>query len=48
MQKWPGCRGVIVTPEEWERRMDFPRGWTDLAHSATPSSPQLRNGSASD
>ena len=36
MQKWPGCRGVIVTPEEWERRMGFPVGWTDLQRSVMP------------
>lgn len=36
MQKHPGCRGIIVEPEEWERRMGYPRGWTDCECSETP------------
>ena len=30
MRKWPGCRNIVITPEIWEKRMGFPRGWTDL------------------
>lgn len=39
MQKWPGCRTAVVTPQNWERQMGFPDGWTDIAsrHSATRS-----------
>jgi hypothetical protein len=28
MQKHLCCRGLLMTPEEWERRMGFPIGWT--------------------
>jgi hypothetical protein len=49
MQKWPGCRGIEMTPEAWERRMGYPEGWTHVAWepSATPSSRRSRSGSRS-
>ena len=30
MQKYPGARGLEMTPQAWERRMGFPEGWTDI------------------
>jgi hypothetical protein len=38
MMKHPGCRDIIMDPEVLEERMGFPKGWTDLGHSATRSS----------
>lgn len=31
MEKWPSCRGLVVTPETWNDRMGFPRAWLDCA-----------------
>lgn len=41
MQKWPGCRGVEVTPEAWCRRMGYPLAWLSLAPSGTRSTQTL-------
>jgi len=52
MMKWPGCRrlralfGPKLEPRIYEWLMGFPIGWTDLGHSATPSSPRSPNSSA--
>lgn len=45
MMKHPGCRGIDVSPETWERRMGFPQGWTDLKPSETQSSPKSQKSS---
>jgi hypothetical protein len=49
MRKWPGCRGVEMTPEAWERRMGYPEGWSRVAwpRSVTASSRKSRSGSES-
>lgn len=38
MTKWSGCRGAVVSPESWEKRMGFPPGWINSPCSETPSS----------
>ena len=35
MEKWPGCRGIEVSPEEWCRRMGYPAAWLAYAPSET-------------
>lgn len=47
MQKHPGCRGLEMTPEAWERRMGYPEGWTDIGcvPSVTQSSRRSPSGS---
>jgi hypothetical protein len=37
MQKWPCCRGLVVTPDEWRRRMGYPQEWLSVGLE-TPSS----------
>ncbi len=37
MRKWPGCRGIEVTPEAWARRMGYPETWLRCLDSAMPS-----------
>ncbi len=39
MRKWPGCRGIEVSPEAWCQRMGYPIEWLSCAPLATPSSP---------
>ena len=46
MQKWPGCRGIEVTPEAWCRRMGFPPAWLNCAPSATQLSQIVRQPSS--
>lgn len=38
MQKHPGCRGLVVTPETWCQRMGYPAEWLACAPLETPSS----------
>lgn len=46
MQKWPGCRGIVVTPGVWRRRMGLPIDWQVCAPTVTRSSrPSRRNSS---
>lgn len=46
MQKHPGCRGVVVSPEEWCRRMGYPAEWLECAPLETPSSRRSRRNSS--
>jgi hypothetical protein len=46
MQKWPGCRDVTVTPEQWCRRMGYPPAWLNCSPSAMPSSRKSRKSSS--
>jgi hypothetical protein len=36
------ARGILH-PEDWERMMGYPIGWTDVTRSETPSCPRQRN-----
>lgn len=45
MQKHPSCRGAIVTPDEWCRRMGFPKNWAHSEHMETPLSRKSRKSS---
>jgi hypothetical protein len=47
MQKWPGCRGVDLSPEALERRMGYPEGWSSIDEELLemPSSPKYRKSS---
>lgn len=45
MQKWPGCRGIVVTPDAWGRRMGYPGTWLRSLDSAMPSSRRSRRSS---
>lgn len=42
MQKWPGCRGIEVSPEAWCRRMGYPETWLPSLDSAMLSFPRSR------
>lgn len=42
MRKWPGCRDLEVSPEEWARRMGYPLEWLSLAPLETRSSLKSR------
>lgn len=46
MRKWPGCRGIEVTPEAWGRRMGYPETWLRCLDSAMPSSRKSRKSSS--
>jgi len=37
MRKWRGCRGLIVTPETWCRRMGYPIAWLSCGDLAMQS-----------
>jgi hypothetical protein len=47
MQKWPGCRGVDLSPEALERRMGYPEGWSSIDEELLemPSSRKYRKSS---
>jgi len=45
MQKHPGCRGLVVTPDAWRLRMGYPREWLSVG-LATPLSRPLRRNSS--
>jgi len=45
MQKHPSCRGAIVTPDEWCRRMGFPKNWAHSEHTEMPLSRKSRKSS---
>lgn len=38
MAKWPGCRGIQVTPERWRNRMGYPIAWDVCADTVMPLS----------
>ncbi len=45
MRKWPGCRDIEVSPDEWGRRMGYPSEWLDCAPTEMPSSRRSRRNS---
>lgn len=46
MHKWPGCRGIVVTPAMWASRMGFPLTWLRCLDLATRSSRKSRKSSS--
>lgn len=37
MAKWPGCKGIEVSPQAWCERMGYPLAWLQCAGSETQS-----------